>query len=106
MSGMDIAPIVRAQDYTIIKHNEDVKTDIDQNNFNIARDRRESQQNTEVVNTSESRWNSKDPDAREKGSNEYYGDGGNSRRENTQKHVPNDKVVVKSPVGGGFDLKI
>ena len=29
MSGMDIAPIVRAQDYTIIKHNEDVKTDED-----------------------------------------------------------------------------
>ncbi len=106
MSGMDIAPIVRAQDYTIIKHNEDVKTDIDQNNFSIARDRKESQQNTEVVNTSESRWNSKDPDAREKGSNEYHGDGGSSRRDHNGKPVPNDKVVVKSPVGGGFDLKV
>ena len=105
MAGMDIAPIVRAQDYTIIKHNEDVKNDVDQNNFGIARDRRETQQNTEVVNTSESRWNSKDPDAREKGSNEYYGDGGSARREN-RPEKPHDKVVVKGPMGGGFDLKI
>jgi len=105
MAGMDIAPIVRAQDYTIIKHNEDVKNDVDQNNFGIARDRRETQQNTEVVNTSESRWNSKDPDAREKGSNEYYGDGGSSRRE-SRPEKPQDKVVVKGPMGGGFDLKI
>ena len=105
MAGMDIAPIVRAQDYTIIKHNEDVKNDVDQNNFGIARDRRETQQNTEVVNTSESRWNSKDPDAREKGSNEYYGDGGSSRRE-SRPEKPQDKVVVKGPVSGGFDLKV
>lgn len=105
MAGMDIAPIVRAQDYTIIKHNEDVKNDVDQNNIGIARDRRETQQNTDVVNTSESRWNSKDPDAREKGSNEYYGDGGSSRRE-SRPEKPQDKVVVKGPASGGFDLKI
>lgn len=105
MAGMDIAPIVRAQDYTIIKHNEDVKNDVDQNNIGIARDRRETQQNTDVVNTSESRWNSKDPDAREKGSNEYYGDGGSSRRE-SRPGKPQDKVVVKGPVSGGFDLKV
>ena len=29
MAGMDIAPIVRAQDYTFIKHNEDIKPHVD-----------------------------------------------------------------------------
>ena len=106
MAGMDIAPIVRAQDYTFIKHNEDIKPNVDQSLINIAREEKETQQNEDVVNTSQSEWNNNHPDARDKGSNEYHGDGGSRRRNPAEKKAPVDKVVVKGNTSGGFDLKI
>ncbi len=105
MAGLDIAPIVRAQDYTFIKHNEDIKTNVDQNNINIAREQKETQQNEDVIASSESQWNNAHPDAREKGSNEYYGDGGRKRRIKEENARPADKMVVKGR-SSGFDLKI
>ena len=105
MAGLDIAPIVRSQDYTFIKHNDDIKPNIDQNLINIAREQKETQQNEDVMNASETEWNNEHPDARDKGSNEYYGDGGSERRNAPEKKKPVGKVVVKGP-GGGFDLKI
>ncbi len=105
MAGLDIAPIVRAQDYTFIKHNEDIKPNVDQNLINIAREEKETRQNEDVVNASQSEWNNEHPDAREKGSNEYYGDGGNERRNPREKKAPVNKVVLKGQ-SGGFDIKI
>ncbi|MCR4616595.1 MAG: hypothetical protein K5669_00235 [Lachnospiraceae bacterium] len=105
MAGLEIAPIVRAQDYSFIKHNEDVKPEVDQSNLNVAREQKEVLQNKDVVNTNQSSWHSKDPDAREKGSNEYYGDGGQGRNKQNDKKKPVDKMVVKGP-SHGFDLKI
>ena len=105
MAGMDIAPIVRSQDYTFIKHNEDIKPEVDQSHLNIARDQKETRQNTEVVDLSESEWRSDQPDARDKGSNEYAGDGGKDRRRGAGKKSVIEKVVVKG-ASGGFDFKI
>lgn len=105
MAGLDIAPIVRAQDYTFIKHNEDVKPEVDQSHINIAREQKETIQNNDVVTTSESNWHSNRHDAKDKGSNEYHGDGGSGRNKQGENKKPIEKMVVKGP-SGGFDLKI
>lgn len=104
MAGLDIAPIVRTQDFSIIKQNEDMKAALDQTNIANVREQKEVDLNQNVVNTSESEWYQKNPDAREKGSNEYVGDGGEKRNQN-QKKKPADRVVVKGQ-HTGFDLKI
>ena len=105
MAGLDIAPIVRAQDYTFVKHNEDVKPEVDQSHINIAREQKETLQNSDVVNTSESRWHSGRHDAQEKGSNEYHGDGGKERNKQPDHKKPVEKMAVKGN-SSGFDLKI
>lgn len=105
MAGMDIAPIVRAQDYTFIKHNEDIKPHVDQSLINIAREEKEIQKHEDVVNTSESQWNHDHPDAREKGANEYHGDGGKNRKNPNEQKKPVAKMFVKGS-SGGFDVKI
>ena len=100
MAGMDIAPIVRTQDYSIIKQNEDSKSMLDQSHIGHTVEKKEISNAQNVVNTNRSEFYNKKQDAREKGSNEYYGDGGKQRREQ-----PKDKVVVKK-TNSGFDFRI
>lgn len=100
MAGMDIAPIVRTQDFSIIKQNEDAKAMIDQSHIGHVIEKKELNNAQNVVNTSNSEFYNKNPDAREKGANEYHGDGGSKRRNPSK-----DKVVVKNP-SSGFDFRI
>lgn len=101
MAGMDIAPVMRTQDIGIIKHNEDMKHNVDQSNIGQQFQQKENRQSQEVVNTNKGDWYSKQPDAREKGSNQYYGDGGQNKK---KKETP-DKVVAKKQ-NSGFDFRI
>lgn len=85
--------ITRAQDFTTIKHNEDTKGMVDQTNF--------SQQVTKQVEKQAQRVNEQDKtenrqkkhDAKEKGSNEYHGDGGRNRKQ--EKKEADGKVLLK-----------
>lgn len=88
--------ITRAQDFTTIKHNEDTKGMVDQTNF--------SQQVTKQVEKQAQRVNEQDKaenrqkrhDAKEKGSNEYYGDGGRNRKHGKlEKKESDGKVLLK-----------
>lgn len=88
--------ITRAQDFTTIKHNEDTKGMVDQTNF--------SQQMTKQVEKQVQRVNERDNtenrqkkhDAKEKGSNEYFGDGGRNRKHEKQEKKESDgKVLLK-----------
>lgn len=97
---MDIAVAGRTQDYTAIKHNEDNKALMDQTNLGQQAQRTEEQRATTVVDRQNADWHNKRQDAREKGSNEYAGDGGKKRRQNEK----TDKVIVKGQ--GGFDIKV
>lgn len=97
---IEIATIGRAQDYTTIKHNEDNKAMIDQTNLGQQAQRTEQQRASTVTDSQNADWHNKKQDARDKGSNEYSGDGGKNRRRDEQA----ERVVVKGR--GGFDMKI
>lgn len=97
---IEITTITRSQDYTTIKHNEDNKGLIDQNNSGIQVQKQTQELTKEVHSGNHAEWYKKKSDAKEKGNNGYAGDGGKKRKKQEQK----DQVVVKSHQG--FDVKV
>ncbi len=95
--------IQRTQDMSTLKQNEDNKATLDQSNFQQRFDKEISEKFTRVRDAENIRNGEKKMDARDKGSNEYTGDGGKKR----EKDKPSfeGKVVAKGE-GGIFDVKI
>lgn len=98
--SIELTTISRAQDYTAIKHNEDNKGFVDQTNIGQQVQKDTEQRTREVHSSDNSDWHAKQFDAKEKGDNEYQGDGGNKR----QKQEKHERVVVKGRQG--FDMKV
>lgn len=96
------ATIARVQDYSTIKQNEDNKGVINQINISQDREQENQQKARQVRSGEETNWQNKRHDAKEKGSNEYRGDGGKSR----QQKKPADQMVIKDQPRQSFDLKI
>lgn len=97
--SIELTTISRAQDYTTIKHNEDNKGFVDQTNFSQQVQKTTEQRIREVHQSDDTQWHQNNPDAKEKGNNEYRGDGGRRRKQQTAEHV-----VAKGR--GGFDMKV
>jgi len=98
--SIELTTISRAQDYTTIKQNEDNKGFVDQNLLGVQSQKQEDQKAHDVNQSDRSGWQNKKFDARDKGSNEYQGNGGKDR----QKKEFKDQVVVNGHKG--FDIKI
>ncbi len=98
--SIEIVSMTRTQDYTTIKQNEDNKALVDQSNFSQQMNKQSEQLTRQVNSSDHADWYNQKQDAKEKGRNEYQGDGGRNRR---QKKEP-DRVVLKER--GGFDMKI
>ena len=100
--AIELTTISRAQDYSTIKQNEDNKGMIDQSNISHQVQRNAEQRTREVHTSDNADWHEKKPDAKEKGNNAYYGDGGKRRGKKADGTV-RDTRVSRS---GGFDMKI
>lgn len=85
--------ITRAQDFTTIKHNEDTKGMVDQTNFGQQMTKQVEKQAQRVNEREKLENRPKRHDAKEKGSNEYYGDGGRNRKQ--EKKESDGKVLLK-----------
>lgn len=102
VSAIQNATIARTQDYSTIKQNEDNKGYMSQ--VSIGQDREEDNQQKarQVRSGEEADWKNKKQDAREKGSNEYQGDGGRKRK----RTEPTEQMVIKDRPRQSFDMKI
>lgn len=88
--------ITRAQDFTTIKHNEDTKGLVDQSNFGQQMTKQVEKQMQRVTQGEQARSRQRKFDAKEKGDNEYHGDGGRERkRGNQEKKEADGKVLIK-----------
>lgn len=85
--------ITRAQDITTIKHNEDTKEMVDQTNFGQQMTKQVEKQAQRVNEGDNTQNRQKKHDAKEKGSNEYHGDGGRNRKQ--EKKESDGKVLLK-----------
>lgn len=95
--------ITRAQDYTTIKHNEDNKGVIDQNNFQNQFHKAVDNRMTQVHHGENTENQNKRFDAKDKGNGEYTGDGGQSKKKEKEKDS-DGKVFIKNM--NRFDMKI
>lgn len=92
--------ITRTQDATSVKHQEDAKPNVDQNNFQ-NHFRKEIDHHMKAVNSKDKNEYHQDKyDAKEKGSNQYSGQQNKKKKEDKQK----EKVAVKTQKG--FDMRI
>ncbi|MBO5335979.1 MAG: hypothetical protein J6A94_02460 [Lachnospiraceae bacterium] len=100
MSNLQIATITRTQDFTTIKQNEDNKGFIHQTTIGQEQKKEIEHRMRDVHSSDNADWHNKKFDAKEKGSNEYHGNGGSKK----PKQKTTDRVVVKGQQG--FDVKI
>lgn len=88
--------ITRAQDFTSIKHNDDNKGMVEQANFGQQMTKQIEKQVKRVNEGKQPEYHERKFDAKDKGSNEYRGDGGQSRREKKEENPePDGKVIMK-----------
>lgn len=100
LGSIEIVTLTRTQDYTTIKHNEDNKGFINQSTIGQQVQKNTEQRVREVHRNDNADWHNKKFDAKDKGSNEYSGDGGKKRRDDRR----GEQVVVKGHQS--FDMKI
>ncbi|MCD7726646.1 MAG: hypothetical protein LUI12_14020 [Clostridiales bacterium] len=93
--------ITRAQDFTTIKHQEDTRGMVEQANVGQQMTRQVERQVNRVNQGEQPEYHERKFDAKDKGSNEYHGDGGKGRREKKQE---DGKVFLKGI--GNVDLSL
>lgn len=96
--------LTRTQDYTQIKQNEDMKPMMDQSAFQNTMQKNIEKKLTQVKESDETDTYQRKQDAKEKGKNEYQGDGGRNRRQG-QSELPVDGRVIRKG-SGGFDFSV
>ena len=98
--------ITRVQDFAIQRQAEDSKITSDQASFvQHMKDEADNKSNA-IVRTDETSNNQKRFDAREKGSNEYSGDGGQRKKEHGEHDRDKEGKVVVKGHPGSFDIRI
>ena len=104
---MAISPLVthgtiaRAQDFTTIKQNEDQKGLIDQSNFQQQFKKEINERPHQVNKQDNAGFQNRKFDAKDKGDNQYSGDGGRNRKKSEEEP---GKVIIKGR--SSFDMKI
>lgn len=99
--------MTRIQDYTTQKHNEDQRGVLQQTQAQDKFNKDLNQDIRQVVKTNQDEYQNKTGhqnkkfDAREKGSNQYTGDGGKHRKKDEKSE---GRVIPK--VTSGFDIRI
>lgn len=98
----------RTQDYSILKHHEDNKTNVDQSVFQNQSDKQVESKSQTVQSSAQSETNQQQKDAREKGDNEYAGDGGKNRNAaRANAGIAGDgKVIKKGNAVPRFECKV
>ncbi|MCM1038158.1 MAG: hypothetical protein NC314_08455 [Roseburia sp.] len=86
--------ITRAQDFTTYKHNEDTKGMVEQANVGNQFAKQIENQIKKVNHGDQPEYHNKKFDAKDKGSNEYRGDGGR-RGKKREKKEADGKVLLK-----------
>lgn len=95
--------IQRTQDVGTIKHQENTKPMVDQQNIQTSFAKTEEKIAKQVNHADDAEQEEYRYDAREKGSSQYSGNGGSKKKKKDEPHT--DKVIVKNR-SAGIDIKI
>ncbi len=95
--------VTRTQDYSAMKQNENNKVMVDQGHFQLQVDKKTQEKSTQVNHADDSDYQEKKYDAKEKGNNQYAGDGGKKRTFDRNEKTDRGGTPIRP---GGFDIKI
>lgn len=95
-------PVTRAQDYSAMKTNEDMRPNIQQMDLGYQGIREADLKTTNVQKKDEANNEQKKQDAKEEGKNKYMGDGGKNRQ-NRKNHKEGTVIKIEQ---AGFDFRI
>lgn len=95
--------IQRANDVGTVKHQEDTKPMVDQQNIQTQMKNQQMRHLQQVRHADDSENHQKKYDAKEKGSNEYQGQG---QKKKKKKSNEKDGAVVLKAENSHFDMKI
>ena len=94
--------VPRTQDMSVIKHQEDNKPLVEQQNIQTQQKTQEARQLKQVNHADDASEHKKKYDAKEKGSNEYE----NRQKKKKKPEEKKQNTVTPSQRFGGFDIKI
>jgi len=100
---LNSAMIQRTDDVGILKHQQDVKPVVEQQNAMVQVTKKTEEMRRQVITSEDTNKTDTHADAREKGKNSYFF----RKKQNKQKHaeVTEDRVIKKN-TGGSFDIKV
>lgn len=93
--------MTRIQEFTAQKHNEDTRGLVEQNQLQTQFNKELTTSMRQVVKSEQTEYQNKKFDAKDKGSNQYSGDGGKRRK---KEQLSEGRVISKTE--SGFDVKI
>lgn len=102
INPINYAMIQRTNDVGTLKHNEDNRPMVNQQNIQVQVDKREDTLRHQVTNKEESERAKNDADAREEGKNKYRKRG----QKKKEKAPAGEDRVVRKQSSGGFDISI
>ena len=97
------AVIQRTADVNIVKHQEDAKSTVDQQNIQLQVNQREDVLNHQVIQPGNSSQTQNDKDAKDEGKGRDFGGKGKQKKKSSEH--PEDRVVKKQNKNS-FDIKI
>jgi hypothetical protein len=100
---LEMSTISRSQDLTTMKHNEVNKNMVDQSFLGQQQTKSTEEMSRQVHNSDNADWHQHKEDAKEKGRNEYHGDGGRKKGVRLKEGQVLEKPVTQYH---GIDLKI
>lgn len=99
VSGM----IQRTDDVGILKHQQDAKPAVEQQNAQVQVTKKVEEQHRQVITKDDTNKTDTHTDAREEGKNKYFSQ--NKQNKKTHADTTEDRVIKKS-MGSGFDMKV
>lgn len=100
------ALIPRSVDMNLVKHQEDSKPLVDQQNIQVQINEHVEAMNHQVVHKENSGEAANDADARDEGSNKYHASGGKRKKERSDKQPVREDRVVEKKSTPSFDIRI
>lgn len=97
---VDFATIQRTDDVGTMKHQQDTKPALEQQQIQVEFKRQEDRKPSQVYHKENASGNEERFDAREEGKNKYHGQKGKKRQ------AQKDGAVAQKSPQGGFDIKI
>ena len=98
--------IQNTQDVSTIRHQENQRPALEQQNIQMREQQKEQSQAQDVHKKDDADNSQKKYDAKEKGSNEYENLHKKKKKRAKQENLPDGSVKIKMTMSGGFDIKI